>query len=103
MTSTRCCAPLSAGCVTQGTTHRENQAIRFQNRAHATQLLAEKLTAPSWLGCSRMPTRWCVYVPDVFYAVGQFFEDFSQVSDAEAIAILQHSSAMAVPGASHAP
>lgn len=45
----------------------------------------------------------CVYVPDVFYAVGQFFEDFSQVSDAEVIAILQHSGAMATPGASHAP
>ena len=31
------------------------------------------------------------------------FEDFSQVSDAEVIAILQHSGAMATPGASHDP
>jgi predicted phosphoribosyltransferase len=33
----------------------------------------------------------CLEVPDVFYAVGQFFEDFSQVSDAEVVAILRQS------------
>jgi predicted phosphoribosyltransferase len=31
----------------------------------------------------------CLEVPDSFYAVGQFFQDFSQVSDAEVVAILQ--------------
>jgi hypothetical protein len=31
----------------------------------------------------------CLEMPDVFYAVGQFFEDFSQVSDAEVVAILR--------------
>lgn len=36
------------------------------------------------------------------YAVGQCFEDFSQVSDDEAIALLRHSSAMATPGAPYA-
>jgi putative phosphoribosyl transferase len=30
----------------------------------------------------------CVEAPDFFYAVGQFFEDFSQVSDADVVAIL---------------
>ncbi|MBI1820383.1 MAG: phosphoribosyltransferase [Nitrospirae bacterium] len=33
----------------------------------------------------------CLLVPDNFYAVGQFFEEFSQVSDEEVIAILQTS------------
>jgi putative phosphoribosyl transferase len=31
----------------------------------------------------------CAEVPEVFYAVGQFYEDFSQVSDAEVVACLQ--------------
>jgi putative phosphoribosyl transferase len=31
----------------------------------------------------------CLEVPAEFYAVGQFFEDFSQVSDEEVTAILQ--------------
>jgi predicted phosphoribosyltransferase len=31
----------------------------------------------------------CLNVPADFYAVGQFFEDFSQVSDDEVTAILQ--------------
>lgn len=35
----------------------------------------------------------CLYAPDFFYAVGQFFEDFSQVSDEQAIAVLRQSSA----------
>jgi len=33
----------------------------------------------------------CVEVPNFFYDVGQFFEDFSQVSDADVVAILRHS------------
>jgi predicted phosphoribosyltransferase len=33
----------------------------------------------------------CLYAPDFFYAVGQFFENFSQVSDEQAIAILRQS------------
>jgi hypothetical protein len=31
----------------------------------------------------------CLEVPEDFYAVGQFYEDFSQVSDAEVVAILR--------------
>jgi predicted phosphoribosyltransferase len=33
----------------------------------------------------------CLSAPENFYAVGQFFEDFSPVSDAEVIQILKHS------------
>lgn len=33
----------------------------------------------------------CVYIPENFYAVGQFFEDFAQVTDDQAIAILRES------------
>jgi len=32
----------------------------------------------------------CLHVPDNFYAVGQFFDDFSQVTDEDVIAALQH-------------
>jgi len=31
----------------------------------------------------------CLKVPATFYAVGQFFKDFSQVSDEDVIAILR--------------
>lgn len=41
----------------------------------------------------------CLYAPEYFYAVGQFFEDFSQVSDEQAIAILRQSSTKPAPGA----
>jgi len=40
-----------------------------------------------------------LYTPDYFHAVGQFFEDFSQVSDEQAIAILRQSSAKPAPEA----
>jgi predicted phosphoribosyltransferase len=33
----------------------------------------------------------CLETPEEFWAVGQFFDDFSQVSDEEVIAILQQS------------
>jgi predicted phosphoribosyltransferase len=39
----------------------------------------------------------CLEVPEVFYAVGQFYEDFSQVSDAEVVAILQQPSSKPGP------
>jgi predicted phosphoribosyltransferase len=32
----------------------------------------------------------CLYVPEFFMAVGQFFDDFAQVTDEQAIAILRH-------------
>jgi putative phosphoribosyl transferase len=34
----------------------------------------------------------CLEAPEEFYAVGQWFEDFSQVTDAEVVAILQQTS-----------
>jgi hypothetical protein len=38
----------------------------------------------------------CLEAPEEFYAVGQFFEDFSQVTDAEVVTILQQTSASSV-------
>ncbi len=35
----------------------------------------------------------CLYVPEFFMAVGQFFDDFSQVTDEQAIAILRQAHA----------
>lgn len=31
----------------------------------------------------------CLYAPDDFYAVGQFFEDFSQVTDDMVVSVLE--------------
>ena len=39
----------------------------------------------------------CLEAPEEFYAVGQFFEDFTQVTDDEVVAILRQSSASPVP------
>jgi putative phosphoribosyl transferase len=39
----------------------------------------------------------CLEVPDHFYAMGQFFEDFSQVSDAEVVTILRQSGLKPAP------
>jgi predicted phosphoribosyltransferase len=40
----------------------------------------------------------CLDTPEDFYAVGQFFEDFAQVTDEQAIAILRQSCATAAAG-----
>jgi putative phosphoribosyl transferase len=34
----------------------------------------------------------CLYVPPVFYAVGQFYEDFAQTTDDEVVALLREGS-----------
>jgi predicted phosphoribosyltransferase len=39
----------------------------------------------------------CLEAPEDFYAVGQWFEDFSQVTDAEVVALLQQASLQPVP------
>lgn len=39
----------------------------------------------------------CLYIPTFFYAVGQFFVDFSPVSDEQVIALLQRSGAAPMP------
>jgi putative phosphoribosyl transferase len=42
----------------------------------------------------------CVYTPQLFHAIGQFYEDFSQVTDEEVIGLLERSrSRTAVPAA----
>jgi predicted phosphoribosyltransferase len=44
----------------------------------------------------------CLYAPEDFYAVGQFFEDFSEVTDEVAVAALKRAGAAFLPGASAA-
>jgi predicted phosphoribosyltransferase len=39
----------------------------------------------------------CLEVPEMFYAVGQFYEDFSQVSDAEVVALLGQTAPTSAP------
>ncbi len=45
----------------------------------------------------------CLETPELFFAVGQFFQDFSQVSDQEVMAALAPSPAAAVPAAGSSP
>jgi predicted phosphoribosyltransferase len=45
----------------------------------------------------------CLETPEMFFAVGQFFQDFSQVSDEEVMAALAPSRAAAVPAAASSP
>ncbi|MBI3756810.1 MAG: phosphoribosyltransferase [Deltaproteobacteria bacterium] len=69
------------------------RAVRAQQPA---KLIAAVAVAPPET-IARMQTEAdevvCVYAPEHFYAVGQFFEDFSQVTDEQAIAILRESGA----------
>jgi putative phosphoribosyl transferase len=39
----------------------------------------------------------CLYAPEEFYAVGQFFEDFSQVTDQEVLSILREKARRPAP------
>lgn len=69
-------------------------ALRAVRARHPTKLIAAAAVAPPDT-IARIAAEAdevvCVEVPDFFYAVGQFFEDFSQVSDADVVAILRHS------------
>jgi len=38
----------------------------------------------------------CLYTPELFYAIGQFYEDFSQLTDEEVIELLRRSTQPAV-------
>lgn len=73
-------------------------ALRAVRAKHPAKLIAAVAVAPPQT-IERIRTEAdevvCLYGPDYFYAVGQFFEDFSQVSDEQVIAILRHSCAKA--------
>jgi predicted phosphoribosyltransferase len=67
-------------------------ALRAIRRSKPKKLVAAVAVASP--GAARAMAReadatFCLEVPAEFYAVGQFFEDFSQVSDEEVAAILQ--------------
>ncbi len=77
-------------------------ALRAVRAQHPAKLIAAVAVAPPET-VERIRTEAdevvCLYAPDYFYAVGQFFEDFSQVSDEQAIAILRQSCAKAAASA----
>jgi predicted phosphoribosyltransferase len=77
-------------------------ALRAVRAKHPAKLVAAVAVAPSTTVeqiRAEADEVVCLYAPAEFYAVGQFFEDFSQVSDGQAIAILQQSSAKTASGA----
>lgn len=67
-------------------------ALRAVRAKHPQKLIAAVAVAPPET-IARMGKEAdevvCLYVPDFFMAVGQFFDDFSQVTDEQAIAILR--------------
>jgi putative phosphoribosyl transferase len=77
-------------------------ALRAVRAQHPKKLIAAVAVAPSTT-VERIRAEAdevvCLYTPDYFYAVGQFFEDFSQVTDEQAIAMLLQSSTKAAVGA----
>lgn len=69
-------------------------ALRAVRARHPQKLIAAMAVAPQ-ATLHRIAKEAdeivCLEAPEVFYAVGEFFEDFSQVSDEEVIAILYQS------------
>lgn len=69
-------------------------ALRAVRAQHPLKLIAAMAVAPQTT-LHRMAKEAdeivCLAAPEVFYAVGEFFEDFSQVYDEEVIAILHQS------------
>ena len=43
------------------------------------------------------PTSWSAWIPRRFFAIGQFYADFSQTSDDEVVACLERAAAPAAP------
>lgn len=77
-------------------------ALRAVRAKHPTKLIAAVAVAPPTT-VERIRTEAdevvCLYAPDYLYAVGQFFDDFSQVSDEQAITLLRESCAQAAASA----
>jgi predicted phosphoribosyltransferase len=75
-------------------------ALRAVRGKQPTRLIAAVAVAPSRT-LERMGQEAdavvCLEAPEEFYAVGQFFEDFSQVTDTEVVAILQQTRTSSVP------
>lgn len=77
-------------------------ALRAVRAKHPTKLIAAVAVAPPTT-VERIRTEAdevvCLYAPDYLYAVGQFFDDFSQVSDEQAITLLRESCAQTAASA----
>lgn len=67
-------------------------AIRAVRRMNCAKIIAAVPVAPSD-GVQRLQEEAdevvCLHVPIVFYAVGQFYEDFAQTTDEEVVALLR--------------
>ena len=87
----RICIVVDNGIATGASMIAALRAVRAQQ---PTKLIAAAAVAPPHTLeriAAEADETVCVEIPDFFYAVGQFFEDFSQVSDADVVAILRHS------------
>jgi putative phosphoribosyl transferase len=61
-----------------------------KNRGAASVTVAVPVGSPSTIGeLEKMADRVvCLYTPEFFQAIGEFYEDFSQTSDEEVIGLL---------------
>lgn len=80
-------------------------AIRAVRKMNCARIVAAVPVAPSD-GVQRLREEAdevvCLHMPTVFYAVGQFYEDFAQTTDEEVIALLHRGRSGSGPGASGA-
>ncbi len=71
-------------------------ALRAARAMHPTRLVVAVPVAPRGV-VDRLQTEadevYCLYTPEVFYAVGQFYDDFGQTIDDEVIRLLQRRAA----------
>jgi predicted phosphoribosyltransferase len=86
------------GIATGSTMIAALQTVRIQDPREL--IVAVPVSAPDRLDQLR---RWCddvvcVLSPDVFWAIGQFYEDFTQVEDEQVVELLRQAACSSRPG-----
>jgi putative phosphoribosyl transferase len=80
------------GIATGASMHAAIAALRQMKPARI--VVAVPVAPPST--CERLRSEVddlvCVYAPELFYAIGQFYDDFSQVTDEQVIDLIQRAS-----------
>ena len=78
------------GIATGSTLTAALRAVRAKNPKKLVGAVAVASTSAARAMLQECDAMVCLNVPHDFYAVGQFFDDFGQVTDEDVIAILKH-------------
>jgi len=68
-------------------TQLRHRVARYARRGNASPVSRSRRSCPAPAIFSRSPV--CLAAPEPFHAVGIYYEDFAQTSDAEVIALLR--------------